>query len=359
MLINKYRIPVGQILLYGFLPSVLKVFVYRLKGYKIGKKVSLGFGSVICADTVEVGDYAKFGFFTILRGKRICIGPHASIGSTSFIDTPFIEIGDESKINEQVFIGGMQSHDSKFVLGKNCQIMQLSYINPAISITIGDDSALGGHCLLFGHNSWLSRFEGYDVKLEPIEIGKSVALSWRVFVLPGVKIGDGSVIAPDSLVNKTIPKQCMAAGFPARVIAKHPDFPKKLEEEDKIEILDDIVASMIENFNGYGLQCSGDGGYYKITQTQKGFFRNRRKDYHLGIVTEEMSEKSKLLQAKRLDVVVSLRAIPKNVRLILNSKNIMWLDIEKKERPHFWNDLGDEVALFFRRYGVRFTRVDQ
>ena len=48
MLIQKPRIPVKHVLLYGFLPSFLKVLVYRLKGYEIGKKVSFGFGAVIC-----------------------------------------------------------------------------------------------------------------------------------------------------------------------------------------------------------------------------------------------------------------------------------------------------------------------
>jgi hypothetical protein len=60
---------------------------------------------------------------------------------------------------------------------------------------------------------------------------------------------------------------------------------------------------------------------------------------------------------KKLSVLVSLRAISKDIRNDLNSRGVMWLDLEKKERPLFWNDLGDEVALFLRRYGVRFIRV--
>jgi hypothetical protein len=47
MLIKKSRIPIKQLILYGFLPSFLKKLIYRLKGYKIGKNVSLSLGSVI------------------------------------------------------------------------------------------------------------------------------------------------------------------------------------------------------------------------------------------------------------------------------------------------------------------------
>ena len=91
-----------------------------------------------------------------------------SIGSTTFIDIPYLEIGDDSKINEQVFVGGLQYHNSKFVLGKNCQVMQMSFINPAKSIVIGDDTGIGGHCLLFGHASWQSEFEGYPVDFDDL-----------------------------------------------------------------------------------------------------------------------------------------------------------------------------------------------
>jgi hypothetical protein len=38
---------------------------------------------------------------------------------------------------------------------------------------------------------------------------------------------------------------------------------------------------------------------------------------------------------------------------------VMWIDIEKKERSVFGNDLGEEVVLFLRRYGVRFFRVEK
>ena len=347
-----------DILLLGCLPGFLKILIYRLKGYKIGKKCSIGFGSVICGKDVSVGDYTKLGFFTIIRGEEIKIGSHVNIGSIAFLDTPFLEIGDDSKINEQVFIGGLQFHDSRFVLGKNCQIMQMSYLNPARSITIGDDSAIGGYCLLFGHNSWLSLFEGYDVVFKPIEIGKSVALSWRVFLLAGTIIGDGSVIAPNSLVNRTIPPKSLAAGFPARIIGKPPDFPKEVSEQEKVDILKSIVDKMIDYFNGSGLKCTNNGDYFEIVHVRERLFGKKKKRFFLNIAYDSISEIESLPRREKLSVLVSLRAVSKQVRKGLNVRGVMWLDIENKERPLFWNDLGDEIALFLRRYGVRFNRVE-
>jgi len=358
MLIQVSRIPIKEILLFGFLPCFIKKLIYRLKGYKLGRNVSIGFGSVICAEEATVGDHSKIGFLTIIRGKKIKIGSHVSIGSTTFLDTPIIEIGDDSKINEQVYVGGLQLPDSKFVLGRNCQIMQMSFLNPAKSIVIGDDSGIGGFCLIFGHTTWLSAFEGYPVNFEPIEIGNSVSLAWRVFVLPGTKIGDGTVIGANSLVHREVPAKCMAIGFPARVVSKFPDFPKELSEAQKVDILRNIVDEMIVYFNGSGLVCAKEGSPLEIHQVKKSFLGKKEKYWHLSIAYEDISENEMISGNKRLDVFISLKTIPEEVRRRLNAGSTMWFDIEKKERPLFWNDLADEVALFLRRYGIRFYRVE-
>jgi acetyltransferase-like isoleucine patch superfamily enzyme len=359
MLIAKSRIPIREIALFGFLPGFLKKLVYRLKGYKIGKGVSIGFGSVICADVVHVGDYTSIGFLSILRGKEIFIGSHVSIGSTTFIDTPYVEIGDGSKINEQVFVGGLQFPDSKFVLGKNCQVMQMSFINPAKSVIIGDDTGIGGHCLIFGHTSWLSQFEGYPVEFAPIEIGKSVSLAWRVFVLPGTKIGDGTTIGANSLVHRTIPERCLAVGFPARVVSKYPEFPKEVSGEEKVNILKNIVSEMINSFQKSGLLCKGSGSDYEITKVSRGLLGRKERTWRLKLEHDKRQEGELSKRVKGFDVLLSLREIPKSDRSYMNSKQIMWIDIERKEQPLFWNDLGEEVALYLKRDGVRLYRVKE
>ena len=139
MLTDKPRIPIREVLTYGLWPSILKCLIYRMRGYRIGKGVKIGFGSIISARNVELGDHSRIGFFTILRGESLRIGRYVSIGSGCFFDTPFVEIGEETKINEQVFVGGLQTPDSRFVIGRNCLIMQMTFINPAISVTIGDE----------------------------------------------------------------------------------------------------------------------------------------------------------------------------------------------------------------------------
>ena len=356
MLIPRPRFPIRQMVLMGWLPNFLKKLVYRLKGYRIGRKVSIGFGSVIVGDDVSIADHASISFLSFVRGRHIKIGDHVQIGATTFIDTPFLEIGDGSKINEQVFVGGLQFPDSKLVIGRNCQIMQMSFINPTRSITIGDDSGIGGDCLLFGHNSWLSQLEGYPVDFEPIEIGKSVSVSWRVFVLPGVKIGDGAVIGANSLVSHDIPPKCLAIGYPARVVSKFPEFPKNLSGEEKAGLFENMIREMILFFQGSGLRCEGSGHDFTISRDKKRGGRGKE-GWRLRIAVASPEEETADLVSADIDVLLSFDRISDGAKKRLGSRRGVWFDVENKERSPLTNDLSEEVALFLRRYGIRFIRV--
>jgi acetyltransferase-like isoleucine patch superfamily enzyme len=356
MLLEKPRIPIREILLYGWWPGFVKILFYRAKGYRIGKGVSIGFGAVICGERVEIGDHTSIGFLTIIRGKEIRLGSYVQIGSMTFLDTPHIEIGEGTKINEQVFVGGLQFPDSRFVVGRNCQIMQMSFINPARSIVIGDDTGIGGHCLIFGHSSWLNQFEGYAADFAPIEIGSSVGLAWRTFVLPGAKIGNGTMVGANSLVSGTLPPRSMAVGFPARVVAGPPAFPRKVSYDEKVEMFRRIVAEMIHFLVGSGLTCEQDGDCYEIRKPNTGWRPGKTGHWRMQVTDGDVREGAKRLAGTKLDVFLSLCEIPDDVRTLLSARSTVWVDIANKEQPRFSNDLSEEVLNFFKRYGVRTLR---
>src|SRR6476619_1034982 len=196
MITAKPRFPIRAMIMYGWLPSFLKCMIYRLRGYRIGRRVKIGFGSVICAKEVRIADDVTVGFFSFIRGKRIQLGNRVQIGSMCFLDTPHLEIGDDSRLNEQVYVGGLQFPDSRLTVGKNCQIMQMTFINPTKYITIGDDMGIGGDSCC--------------------------------------------------LVTHVIPSKCLATGTPSRVVGQAPYFPRKLRVGDRETILRDILAEMVE-----------------------------------------------------------------------------------------------------------------
>lgn len=50
-----------------------------------------------------------------------------------------------------------------------------------------------------------------------VHIGKNVWVGAGAIILPGVTIGDGSVVAAGAVVNKDVPAHVMVAGVPAQV----------------------------------------------------------------------------------------------------------------------------------------------
>src|SRR6266700_5706173 len=247
-LLPKTRIPWRHLILFGWLPSPLKVLAYRLLlGYRIGRRVRSGFGGVVIGKHVELGDHVEIGFLAVVQGETIRIGRHSSVGTFSYLSCNVIEIGEDAKIREQVYVGGPQLPESKFVLGSRTIILQLTNINPTKPVVIGDDTGIGGHCLIFTHGAWANALDGYQVTYEPVTLGASVWLPWRVFVMPGSTIGDGTVIGANSLVSGKIPPQSLAVGSPAKVVRSAPDFPKRLSDAQRPA----LVAQMMTEFDQF------------------------------------------------------------------------------------------------------------
>ena len=61
----------------------------------------------------------------------------------------------------------------------------------------------------------------------PVHIGKNCWLGAGVIVLPGVSIGDNTVVGAGSVVTKDLPSNVVAVGNPARVL-------REINENDKI-----------------------------------------------------------------------------------------------------------------------------
>ena len=99
------------------------------------------------------------------------------------------------------------------------------YMNTGSSIEVHNEVRIGDHALIAPFASIVDddRHEvepGSKRAKGPVIVGNNVWLGRNVAVLPGVTIGDGSVIGANSVVLRDIPPGCFAAGAPARVIRK-------------------------------------------------------------------------------------------------------------------------------------------
>ena len=75
MIIKKTKIPFKAVASTGILPSFFKKLLYRARGYKIGKNVSIGLGSIIIGKNVVIEDGVKIGLASIIRANDITIEP--------------------------------------------------------------------------------------------------------------------------------------------------------------------------------------------------------------------------------------------------------------------------------------------
>jgi acetyltransferase-like isoleucine patch superfamily enzyme len=151
-----------------------------------------GKGKIILGDNVTIDGKCGFSF------------------AARFSDSPTLEIGDDSGIG----------HGCSFTIGKR--------------ITIGRNCTLSGDIEIIDSNAhdtdpttrWAKRPpQTGDVR--PVTIGDGVWIGRKCLIFPGVKIGDGSVIAAGSVVRSHVPAFSVVAGNPAKVMfrLKRPDQP--------------------------------------------------------------------------------------------------------------------------------------
>jgi acetyltransferase-like isoleucine patch superfamily enzyme len=85
-------------------------------------------------------------------------------------------------------------------------------------VTIGDNVLLSGFIRIISHSNVRYGWATNEGDRLPVVIKDGARISMDVNILPGVTIGENSVIGAGSVVNKDIPANCMAAGVPAKVI---------------------------------------------------------------------------------------------------------------------------------------------
>jgi len=110
----------------------------------------------------------------------------------------------------------------KLVLGRDVGISSHTQLNAAGGIEIGDGTLIGPGCAIWSVNHRFQdpdtpiRLQGYDP--QPITIGRDCWLAAHVTVLPGVRIGAGSIVAAGAVVNRSCEPGSILAGVPARPV---------------------------------------------------------------------------------------------------------------------------------------------
>jgi len=130
-----------------------------------------------------------------------------------------ISIGQETRIGRNVELGTEET--GSICIGKKVRVNRGGTIFAYDNITIGDDTMIGEFATIRDANHGIE--PGKTVHSQPhqaeaIKIGKDVWIGRGAVILPGVSIGDGSIIGANSVVTKSIPAGVIAVGCPTKVI---------------------------------------------------------------------------------------------------------------------------------------------
>ena len=118
---------------------------------------------------------------------------------------PEIEEGKPTKYNWVV------QHKDNLKLGFKTDIGAFTYINAKYGVIIEDLVQIGSHCSIYSVST-------IDKKQGKVTLRKNCKIGSHSVVMPGVTVGENSIVGAFSFVNSDIPDNVVAVGVPARVI---------------------------------------------------------------------------------------------------------------------------------------------
>ncbi|MBI2424915.1 MAG: acyltransferase [Candidatus Hydrogenedentes bacterium] len=133
-------------------------------------------------------------------------------------------------------------HGGRINLGDSVTVADYVMIQSNASVTIGDGVYVGPYTVIRDTNH---TFHGTDIHwrltphiTKPIHIEKNCYIGARTYILPGVTIGEGALIAPGSILTKNVAPFEVWAGAPsAQRIAHRMDADKASRLKRHSELL--------------------------------------------------------------------------------------------------------------------------
>jgi len=111
-------------------------------------------------------------------------------------------------------------HKDQLKLGDKTDIGAFTYINAKNGVTIEDYVQIGSHCAIYSIST-------IDNKEGAVILKKNCRIGSHSVIMPGVTVGENSIVGAFSFVNTDIPANVVAAGIPAKVIEKIKSNPRR------------------------------------------------------------------------------------------------------------------------------------
>ncbi len=110
--------------------------------------------------------------------------------------------------------------------GKNTVVGKRVFINSGCcfqdqgGIEIGDGVLIGQQVVIATLNHGFAPEHRQNLIPKRVKIGNNVWIGTHATILPGVTVGDNSIIAAGAVVTKDVPENTVVGGVPARIIKK-------------------------------------------------------------------------------------------------------------------------------------------
>lgn len=189
----------------------LKIFLYKIFfGYKITDHSKIGFFNVLCVEEFY-SDGATIGNFNYIKCNSLKLKKGALINKFNRLkNINKLELGKEAMIFSWNFVSGIpkkSNHKSldfknqNLSLGNTSALLRKNYIDLVDEIIIGNNVVFGGN----GSEIWT---HGFDTKRNflkgKIKFGNNIFVGSKCIFTKGIEITDNIVIAPGSVIYKSI-----------------------------------------------------------------------------------------------------------------------------------------------------------
>lgn len=208
---------------------------------------TVGDGVEIEADHIELGEGAEIRAGTVVRAiagrtEQFSMGDYSLIDDHCNIMVPRFACGDYTRIFRNVLISGYKPA----TVGHNCWVGQGAILNSAEALSIGNNVRMGGS-QIWTHVASGELLEGSRFYNEaPVTVEDDVWLmGFGHLISPGVTLARGTVVMAGSTVSKSTLPYRTYAGIPARDITDKLPAWKKLDADEKWDMLVGFVREFM------------------------------------------------------------------------------------------------------------------
>lgn len=197
-------------LLKGLFYPVNKIVSYHFAQVQMATILDRAYSFWIMNEFKHCDGFIQRGLF-LRGGEYICVGKHTRIDRNNILTA--------WALTERI---------PQLRIGDHCDIGQYNHITCVNRIIIGNGVLTGRWVTITDNSHGNSSYESLSMRpsLRKVEskgevlIGDNVWIGDKCTILPNVHIGDGVIVAANSVVTKDVPPYSVVGGNPARILKR-------------------------------------------------------------------------------------------------------------------------------------------